>query len=201
MTEDEWLASNSPHALLWHLRRTQRTAAARRKLRLFACADVRLTYPKLPDDRLAAPLAAAEDFADGGISKEEAQRESGRVSGFFHWLKEPAVYRIHQLFDPRISEVLNVYPDWGTSEQTADLIRDVFGNPFRPVAFDPNWRTSSAIALAKTMYDARDFSAMPILADALQDAGCEHAEVLTHCRTASTHVRGCWVVDLVLGKA
>ncbi|WP_227254916.1 hypothetical protein [Frigoriglobus tundricola] len=57
------------------------------------------------------------------------------------------------------------------------------------------------MALALTVYEARDFSAMPILADALQDAGCDNTDVLDHCRdTALTHVRGCWVVDLVLDK-
>jgi hypothetical protein len=82
-----------------------------------------------------------------------------------------------------------------------DLINDIFGNPFRPVAFDPSWRTSTAVAIAKTMYDSRDFSAMPILADALEDAGCNHADILDHCRGAGPHVRGCWVVDLVLNKS
>jgi len=81
------------------------------------------------------------------------------------------------------------------------LARDVFGNPFRPVAFDAAWRTSTATALATQMYESRDFGAMPILADALQDAGCTSADILEHCREANaTHVRGCWVVDLVLGK-
>lgn len=75
-------------------------------------------------------------------------------------------------------------------------------NPFRPVAFDSAWRTSTAIALAQQMYESRDFSAMPILADALQDAGCDNADVLDHCRDQNaTHVRGCWVVDALLGKA
>jgi hypothetical protein len=81
------------------------------------------------------------------------------------------------------------------------LLRCIFGNPFRPVAFDPAWRTSDVVALAVRMYDARDFSPMPILADALQDAGCAADEVLNHCRGAGPHVRGCWVVDQVLGKS
>jgi hypothetical protein len=83
----------------------------------------------------------------------------------------------------------------------AVLTRDVFGNPFRPVAFDPAWRTDTAVSLAVGMYEARDFAAMPILADALQDAGCDNDDVLAHCRGPHpVHVRGCWVVDLVLGK-
>jgi hypothetical protein len=81
----------------------------------------------------------------------------------------------------------------------ADLIR-CFGNPFRPITFSPEWRTDTTLSLAQQMYDSRDFGAMPILADALQDAGCEDEQLLTHCRGPGPHVRGCWVVDLVLGK-
>jgi hypothetical protein len=80
------------------------------------------------------------------------------------------------------------------------LFRDIFGNPFRAVRFSSEWRTDTAVSLARAMYESREFGAMPILADALQDAGCDN-EVLAHCRDANqTHVRGCWVVDLVLGK-
>jgi hypothetical protein len=86
-------------------------------------------------------------------------------------------------------------------EALCGIVRDVLGNPFRPVKFSPKWRTSTAVALAKQMYKSNDFGAMPILADALQDAGCGSEEVLGHCRDAKqTHVRGCWVVDGVLGK-
>jgi hypothetical protein len=81
------------------------------------------------------------------------------------------------------------------------LLRDVFGNPLCSVAFDPAWRTSTVTALASQVYESRDFSAMPILADALQDAGCDSDDVLNHCRDGKqVHVRGCWVIDLVLGK-
>jgi hypothetical protein len=83
----------------------------------------------------------------------------------------------------------------------AALLRDIFGNPFRPVSVDPSWLTSDVVALARSTYDERAFDRMPILADALQDAGCTNNAVLTHCRDANpVHVRGCWVVDLLLGK-
>ena len=83
----------------------------------------------------------------------------------------------------------------------ASLLRDIFGNFFRPITFSPEWRTDTALTLARRMYESRDFGAMPILADALQDAGCENEDILNHCRDASaTHVRGCWLVDLVLDK-
>jgi hypothetical protein len=82
----------------------------------------------------------------------------------------------------------------------AELMRDIFGNPFRPVSLAPTWLTPAVLALARQMYDGMDFSAMPILADALQDASCEDDAILNHCRSDGPHVRGCWVVDLVLGK-
>ena len=79
------------------------------------------------------------------------------------------------------------------------LFLDVVGYLFIS-EFDPAWRTSTALALARQMYESRDFAAMPILADALQDAGCDSDIVLSHCRGDGPHVRGCWVVDAILGK-
>lgn len=77
----------------------------------------------------------------------------------------------------------------------AVMIRDIF--PFRPISFLPEWRTSTVLALAQQMYDSRDFSAMPILADALMDASCDNEAILTHCRGPGPHVRGCFVIDLL----
>ncbi|MDY3552243.1 hypothetical protein R5W24_001323 [Gemmata sp. JC717] len=68
------------------------------------------------------------------------------------------------------------------------------------MTFSPEWRTGTAVALAGQMYESRDFGAMPVLADALQDAGCDSADILNHCRGPGPHVRGCWVIDLVLEK-
>jgi hypothetical protein len=82
----------------------------------------------------------------------------------------------------------------------ADLIRDVVSNPFRPVAFDPRLRTADTLGVARGIYEDRAFDRMPLLADALMDAGCDDDQILSHCRTGGPHVRGCWVVDLVLGK-
>lgn len=79
-------------------------------------------------------------------------------------------------------------------------LRDIFGNPFCPVVVKPAWRTDTVLTLARMMYELRDYSAMPILADALQDAGCDDDDILSHCRSEGQHVRGCWVLDLVLEK-
>jgi hypothetical protein len=95
----------------------------------------------------------------------------------------------------------DVNPAWEECEQKqVGVLRDLFGNPFRAVVFSRAWRTDTSVALARQMYEARDFSSMPILADALQDAGCDNADILDHCRGLGPHVRGCWCVDLVLGR-
>jgi hypothetical protein len=94
-------------------------------------------------------------------------------------------------------------PVWGFLDHKGyrPLLADIVGPSPMTSTFSPAWRTDTALALAKQMYDAREFSAMPILADALQDAGCDDKGILDHCRdTKQVHVRGCWVNDLVLGK-
>ena len=83
--------------------------------------------------------------------------------------------------------------------QTARL-RDIFGNPFRPASFDPPWRIHSVIGLAQTIYNERAFDKVPELGDALERARCSEEAILNHCREPGEHVRGCWVVDVVLGK-
>jgi hypothetical protein len=115
-----------------------------------------------------------------------------------------------------------------TAQKMVALLHDIVGNPFRPMSlirprppwltpkvleaiptwpefderwFNPAWLTTDVVALARGIYEERAFDRMPILADALQDAGCTNEDVLTHCRDANqVHVRGCWVVDLLLGK-
>ncbi len=86
-------------------------------------------------------------------------------------------------------------------ELQATVLRCVFGNFFRPVSVDTAWLTSTVVALAHGIYTGKAFDRMPILADALQDAGCDNADILAHCRdTHATHARGCWVVDLLTGR-
>ena len=89
----------------------------------------------------------------------------------------------------------------GTALEWGMIVRDIYGpNPFRTPAFDPRWRTPSVIGIARRIYDENDFSALPILADALEDAGCDNPDVLAHCRGPESHFRGCWAIDLVLDK-
>ena len=84
--------------------------------------------------------------------------------------------------------------------EQAKMLHDIFGNPFVHISFDSTWLTPKVVTLAQQIYDGRAFERLPILADSLEVAGCENADILEHCRGPSPHVRGCWVVDAVLGK-
>jgi hypothetical protein len=88
-----------------------------------------------------------------------------------------------------------------TMGEICRLLREIFGNPFRPVILDPRWLTSAVVDSATAIYNHRAFDRMPILGGALLDAGCDNEEIIAHCRSEATHVRGCWVVDLILAKA
>lgn len=112
-------------------------------------------------------------------------------------LLEFALSRLtHRPFGSRIAFPLNG-PDW----PGCWLSDCVFGNPFRPVVTDPAWLTTTVQSIASYIYQDRAFDRLPILADALEEIGCTNADVLLHCRQPGEHVRGCWVVDLMLGKA
>jgi hypothetical protein len=80
----------------------------------------------------------------------------------------------------------------------AALLRDIFGNPFRPVAIEAAWFTRTVVALADVIRAGRVFELMPVLGDALQDAGCDRDELLDHCRGAGPHAAGCWLLDGLL---
>ena len=229
MTEEEWLRERDLFALANFLRtrhHLNRTKAGRRKFRLLGCAFCRHAWPLFANAPKHSQLVLeAEKFADGDGSQRLLDRlaaalpigggsglHTGRELGF-------RVYRYDAVRMVASSDVIiaavavadivasgtrHVASGSGvpvlSEEQQVALFRDIFGNPFRPAAFDPAWRTSTAVALAQQMYDSRDFGLMPILGDALQDAGCDSADILDHCRGDGPHVRGCWVVDLVLGK-
>ena len=120
------------------------------------------------------------------------------------WFEEPRIpypLRIAQMISDAIDSDVEIEDKWSYErDQQLLLLRDIFGNPFRPVEIDPRWLTSTVADLSRFIYEERAFDKMPILADALTDAGCDSEEMLNHCRADGPHVRGCWVVDLLLGK-
>ena len=177
-------------------------AGGDRRLRLVACALCRAIWGEL-SDRSRHAVAFAEGDADGNGSAALRQEHFARLraAGGSNalrrelWLPACTVVETGQSA-ARFAVGAGVEPPVEVA-----IIHDIFATLFRPVVFAPEWRTSDAVAVAQQMYESRDFGAMPILADALQDAGCDNEEALNHCRDPQqVHARGCWVVDLVLGK-
>jgi len=206
MTEAEWLVCEDLNQL-WTA--SVLDEVCHRRWRLYACACCRL----IPEFKSSAPdvkcMNLAEAEADGLGQPGEVEYPKGDEWDI-RWYRRDArtiahraltAYRDFVWRSKRSTHQSDI--EWASVQILADqplcaLLRDVVGNPFHTVTFLPEWRTSTVIALAQQMYDSRDFSAMPILADALQDAGCEAETILTHCRGPGLHVRGCWCVDACL---
>ena len=196
-----------------------RGKASDRKWLLLDSACVRLIW-SLACEEAPSAVSTAEDFADGSATKAalkkaraSMRRERHCVLEFADCLDEKpeAAVRMRQkLVGYRLAEVAASERSHGSvlselmrlgsdlqdvmlpeSDALAGLFRDIFGNPFRPVTTDPRWLTSTAVSLATGIYQDRAFDRLPILADALEDAGCNEPALLEHCRSDSPHVRGC----------
>jgi hypothetical protein len=186
-----------------------------RKKQLAFCACCRVTWHLVERECNRAAIEASEAFADGQLALRTLKRRWNAMRF------EPVVYSQWMLnaAGPANGEFPNLSPQTEADGDAveafeevegresnkwerawAERVIDVFGHLLTDYRFERAWATDTAIAVARQMYDSRDFSAMPILADALQDAGCEYTTILDHCRdTTRAHCRGCWVVDLVLG--
>ena len=207
MTEAEWLDAPPP-LMLVHLRRMR--PAGPRKLRLLAVAWGRYLEAQ-PDYADAKPVSHLGEEVVAGRQTLDALWDD-RVRGWGYdgdWSIANLVLAADDNLDGNIRRSMAFALDRGERaglDVTArpgvarSLIRCVLGNPFRPAALAPGWATPDAVALARGMSEARDFAPMPILADALEEAGCDHPDILAHCRADGPHVPGCWVVDLLLGK-
>ncbi len=213
MTEAEWPAIGNPKPMLRLLEKQKRLGD--RKLRLFSCACGRRFWDVLTGlDRKVVELA--EDFADGRVSEWElgiasdaaceAQPDDDELEGEDYRIAQAQIAAttcasIREYMVETSQELLKAAKRKSTERLAqCQVLQDIFGNPFRPVVADPAWLTPTVVAIATAIYADRAFDRMPILADALEEAGCTNADVLLHCRSDRPHVRGCWVVDLVLGK-
>jgi hypothetical protein len=196
--------------------------ASSRKLRHFAITNAMRIWEDFPNETCRAAVAVAERFSDGLATSDELARANELVRNnerqfqFTYknhdaWLAALCATWVEDETDlansaawgvaTYVPKVLARTDDFRLIRASVcNTVRDIFGNPFRPIAFDPRWRTADAVGLARGIYDDRAFDRLPLLADALMDAGCADEQVVGHCRSEGPHVRGCWVVDLVIGK-
>jgi hypothetical protein len=221
MTEEEWLAEQErSHWMLSGLLRQgkiRRTKAGKRKLRLFGCGCCRMVWHLLDEAVLRPAVEVAERFADGegGLTELQASvravgwlaingLESERAGAAGRSAAWMVAYACASNAAFGATSAVGSITGLDGEAIPCHLLRDVFGNPFRPAVMKREWVAAndrSVEAVARAIYQDRAFNRMPILADALEDAGCDDAVILAHCRGPGPHVRGCWVVDLILGKA
>jgi hypothetical protein len=220
LDEAGWLRGAYLRDLLDHLcyqREVQRTKAGQRKLRLYGCACCRWIWHLIPEGPCRQAVETAERYAEGQATKQDLQAALGPAGPFLGVGPGPAqrdavqaVFRVAKP-DAKMAAWAGVdassafHGGWTKDDGVfCVLLRDLFGNPFQPIVLQRHWLTANgraAVNLAHAIYDEQAFDRLPILADALQDAGCDNADVLDHCRGPGPHARGCWVVDLLRAKA
>lgn len=205
----------------WMLRQVAAITSPR-KLRLFMCGLLRAADPgwnRLPH---RAVIELAEQAADGGATMSALRKARSAIRGkdrpvdagmrtgwtgidFLTWcLANPDVRagltKFHGAAGWAFEDSQSLLQSDNSNHAYNNMIREVFANPFRPSAADPRWLTPTPVCLAHDLYQERAFKRLPILADALEEAGCTNVDILSHCRSEGPHVRGCWAVDLILGK-
>jgi hypothetical protein len=227
MTEKEWLESTDPQAMLAFLR-GKASDRKLRLLACACCRRIWLQLGEATpeavkmSERVADGEASKNEMrsalsrlgAMGGISaawaancakhavlKDEADIAAAQA------VRDALFFAYHQVYEETFS--LSTYT--GDEKKAAEaerverkklipLIREAFGNPFRPITLDSTWLGPKALTLAQQIYHDRAFDRLPALADTLQQAGCDDAEILAHLRGPGPHVLGCWALDLILGK-
>ncbi len=223
MTEAEWQSSDAVGLMLDEFVPRLWQAApgkGRRQLRLFGCAYLRAYWFAMCHDDTREAAAVAERLADGDASDGEATEAYNRAWRVVEMLREGDSTPLHRKVADAASRL--VYPSfdaggwwkWSRAHPEDDpcppwayLLREILGNIFAPRALDPAWQTADTRALATTAYTARELPSghlnnahLAVLSDALEEAGCTDAAILSHLRSEGPHVRGCWALDLVLGK-
>jgi hypothetical protein len=194
-----------------------------RRLRLLGAACARQLWATMEDQRSRTAVELSELFVDRLVTWDEvsaarsrareaartaerrAARQADRMAvatqqkSVAAWVAFWSSSISLQSTIPRVAQAMTTMTE---SLRMVCLVHEVFGNPFRPVAWDPAWRTPTVLALARTTYEERalpggtlDNARLAILADALEEAGCENAAFLQHLRSGGDHVRGCWAID------
>ncbi len=208
--EADWLVCNDPMTLAC----CRPSWPSDRKRRLFVCACCRLFWRDLSDPGSRQAVELAEKLADGLVNDDEtaeARTAARAASAHYPYGGHPtfvAAMTLEQQPSPaRAVEALRRYyrNTWRKdSPRIAALFRDIAGNPFRPPrplsAAVLTWSDGTVVRLARAIDEVRAFDRLPILADALEEAGCHDADLLGHCRRAGPHVKGCWAVAAILGR-
>jgi hypothetical protein len=202
VTESQWLACQDDYSMLLTINRDVHV----RKLRLFACACARRLWRYVNDERSRRAVEVAERYADDLATRAqlaEAQLRAGPAASSM-----ARIVAFHAASDDSWSAACLAALSASRGSMTikanqAGLVREIFGNPFRPIRIAPTWLAwegGTVAQLAQAIYEDGDYARLPILADALEEAGCQEQAVLNHLHWSGDHFRGCWALDALLGK-
>ena len=226
MDDVSWEATNDLNEMLDAIQ----GKVSERKLRLFACACIRSLWVSIGQNMSPYTMVNdAESFADFSDQNQGRRMHSIRVA-LYHTMEVSRRYhddaatlsrfRAEQsLFKKdaweaarevqravEIAVVAAARPEEAQEfdhiirQDMANLLRDIIGNPYFPIYFLPNWQSTEAVALATTVYQGRTFDLLPQLGNIIENSGCSESTILNHCRSCGQHVRGCWIIDMVLNK-
>jgi len=188
MTEQEWLLSNAPQKMFSALNPGRLVGCAQptpRQLRLWACALARRPYPDQTDPDWLAAMITAECYADGVLTPygrpttDSLKKASRKAECVWGWLWCSLQPEIEHATTETLATLQGFQATW-EDEGASDLLRDVLGNPFRPVELDPRWQTKDVLAVAEAIYQNYDWQCLGVLLDALQEAGCGNPHILQH---------------------
>jgi hypothetical protein len=221
MTEQDWLEGANPARMVSFLRERR---VGDRKLRLFGCACCRRVWSLLPDDASRHAVEVAERFADKLARRKDMNnahlacgktphnpaisvvRISTQMAAFWTSYSARCLAPGYTSFDASQIQAYHAATELEGRSQVK-LLHDIFGNPFRPISVSRPWQTPRVLSLSQALYDNRplpsgtlDPEQLTVLADALEEAGCDNADILGHLRGPGPHTRGCWVVDLLLDR-
>lgn len=225
MSEEEWLHGINRTAMMNWLRRR----GTQRQFYLAGCAAVRRFWDQLPDQPYRNLIRLVEQYADGLLNPEDLRRahRAAETEAFEDNLElqnqgmrtrrlskrmAPVFAAVHaSMAEAAWEAAISAMEAAQRAEKRATawaeqcaILRDIFGNPFRPApAVDPSWlawHEATVPRIAQSLYEQHRFESLPILADALEEAGCDNAALLDHCRLPAKHVRGCWLLDSLLQK-
>jgi len=200
MNEAEWLTCSNPLPMLEFL--SGKVSA--RKLRLFAVAAYRRIRHWVVDPDGRRAIEVAERFADQQASQGELA-EAWAAAHRYYLNSYKDTLHAYAASDADAAHAAHIAVlDVEAVERIdglADLLREIAGNPFRAIGVEPIWLTRPVTLIAQASYERQEFDRLPILADALEDAGCDNAEVLSHLRGPGPHVRGCWALEKLLLKS
>jgi hypothetical protein len=193
-----------------------------RQARRFAVACCRRVEHRISDERVAQALEAADRAARGELDEEARRAAHGEMLRVYAETAPTGAFTLSHGVLPPVQPFLDVAVAIALSDSPAaaylfandperplsaeraaqaDLLRDLVAYPGRPVVLKPSWRTPAVRGLAAAIDEDDDFALLPILGDALEEAGCDDEAILGHCREPLTHVPGCWLVREVLGGA